>query len=224
MSHRLDFEATGHRYTLDGVTVPSVTGILRASGIVDFSQIPPARLEAARYRGTIVHQAVHYFNEGDLDGDAFGAEFPDFAGYLDAWRTFVEQRRYRAVLNEHRIASVRHRVAGTLDTLGFLDDGSPALLDYATGDPDDAAKNLQTAAYLGLAHEWAEEGADAALARFLAEHPTIKRYAVALRRDGTFKLDPYRDPTDFRKFLVLNEAQRIVAVHRGEWSPLAEVA
>ena len=47
---------------------------------------------------------------------------------------------------------------------------------------------------------------------------------VALQRDGTFKLDPYRDPADFRKFLVLNEAQHIVAAHRGEWARLAEVA
>ncbi len=218
----LTFDHPTHRYTLDGEIVPSVTGILRASGIVDFSQVPVHTLEAARYRGSIVHEAVHLLNEQDLDLEAFRVDFPGFIGYLEAWLSFCEQRHYVPVLNEHRVASRRHRVAGTLDSLGLLD-GCAALLDYATGRPEDVAKDLQTAAYLGLAHEWAEDGeTDPPLQRFLLEHPTIKRYAVALRRDGTFKLEPYKDPADFRRFLTLNEAQRIVAAHRGEW--LAEVA
>lgn len=222
--NRLDFEPIGHHYALNGVPVPSVTGILRASGIVDFSRIPASDLEAARYRGSIVHQAVHYYNEDDINLDAFRAEFPGFVGYLEGWFRFREQRRFRPVLNEHRVASIRHGVAGTLDTLGIIDDDHAALLDYATGRPEDVAKNLQTAAYLGLAHEWAEEGPDPQLQKFLTDYPTIKRYAVALRRDGTFKLEPYKDPADFRKFLTLNEAQRIVAAHRGEWAALANVA
>ena len=170
---RLVFDAPTHRYTLDGVLVPSVTGILKASGLVDFSHIPAATLDAARERGTVVHQAVHFYNEHDLDVDAFRADFPDFAGYLDGWLAFCAQRRFEPVLCEHRVASPRHGVAGTLDALGLLD-GVPALLDYATGNPADAAKDLQTAAYLGLAYEWAEKEKPA-LGLFLMAHPEISR-------------------------------------------------
>jgi len=206
----LTFDATVHRYTLDDVVVPSVTQILKASGLIDFSGIPESILEAARVRGTTVHQAIHFLNEGDLDFDQFRADFPAYVGYVEAWLSFVSQRNFLPVLNEHRIASRRHQIAGTFDTIGLLD-GHCALVDYATGRPEDVSKDLQTAGYLGLALEWAEEpDADPRLRQVLQQCPVIKRYAVALRKDGTFQFCPYSDPTDFRKFLTLVEAQHIV--------------
>jgi hypothetical protein len=111
------------------------------------------------------------------------------------------------VLNERRIASRRHQVAGTLDCLGTLD-GTAVLLDFKTGRPDDVAADLQTAAYHALAAEWAEE--DDALARFFAEHPVVRRFAVQLRKDATFRIEAYADPRDFRDFLTLVAAQQIV--------------
>jgi hypothetical protein len=219
MTGGLVFDPVPHRYTLDGAAVPSVTGILAASGLIDFSSIPLPILDAARERGTIVHQAIHFLNEGDLDVEQFGVDFPAYAGYVDAWRSFCAQQSFVAVLNEHRIASRRHQVAGTLDCLGLLD-GAAVLLDFATGRPADVAKDLQTAAYYGIALEWSEVDED--LSAFFLAHRVVKRYAVALRRDGTFRLEPYNDPTDYRKFLILVEAQRIVAAHRGECAALSE--
>lgn len=214
----LTFEPIAHRYELDGVVVPSVTGILRMSGLIDFSRIPPSILEAARVRGTIVHQAIAFYNEQDLDVDKFRADFPDYAGYLDGWISFCQQRRFRAVLNEHRVASRRRLVAGTADCFGVLDDGG-VLIDYATGRPQDVAKDLQTAAYHLLALECASE--DDALADFLARYPVIRRYAVGLRKNGTFVLEPYNSPMHVREFVTLVEAQRIVAARRGEWREVA---
>jgi len=49
-------------------------------------------------------------------------------------------------LCEVRVFSRRHRYAGTLDVLGCWQ-GAGALIDYKTGDPDDVATDLQTAAY-----------------------------------------------------------------------------
>jgi hypothetical protein len=211
----LIFDAATHVYMLDGVVVPSVTGILKASGLIDFSGIPEHILEAARVRGTTVHEAIHFFNEDDLDLEQFGEDFPDYAPYLEGWIAFRRQRRFTPIVNECRIASRRHQVAGTLDCLGELD-GVGVLLDFATGNPEDVAKNFQTAAYLGLALDWEHEpDADPRLADFFARHPHVKRYAVALRRDGTFRLEAYNDPADFRKFLVLVEAQKIVRARRG---------
>lgn len=217
----LTFDPGPHVYTLDGIVVPSVTGILQASGLIDFTGIPESILEAARVRGSRVHEAVHFFNEDDLDVEAFRDDFPAYAGYLDGWLSFREQRHFVPVLNECRIASRRHQVAGTLDTLGELD-GEAVLLDYATGDPLDVSKDYQTAAYLGLALEWAQEpDADPRLADFFARHELVRRYGVALKKTGTFALHPYGDPADCRKFLTLVEAQRIVRARRGEFMGVA---
>lgn len=220
----LTFDGPLHRYTLDGNVVPSVTGILKASGLIDFSGIPAGILEVARLRGTIVHQAIHFANEGDLDLEQFRADFPDFVGYLEGWFAFVGEANYVPLLNEGRIASRRLQVAGTFDTFGLLN-GHGALIDYATGRPEDVSKDYQTASYLGLALDWsAEPECDPRLQAFLQQHPVIRRYAVALKKTGTYQLHPYTDPADYRKFLTLVEAQRIVTARRGEWARLAEVA
>jgi hypothetical protein len=215
----LTFDEDTHTYRLDGEPVPSVTGVLKAAGLIDFSQIPPWTLDAALRRGRVVHEAIHYYNENDLDVDGFTRDFPDYAGYLQAWIAFTQQRTFRSVLNERRVASRRHQVAGTLDCLGYLDQ-TPVLLDFATGRPSDVCKDLQTAAYHALAIEWAAEDEDPELATFLANaRNVLKRYAVQLRKDGTFTLEPYATPSDFREFLALRDAQRILARRR----PVAEL-
>jgi hypothetical protein len=218
----LTFDPTTHSYALDGERLPSVTGILKYGGLVDFSQIPSTTLAAARLRGTTVHRAIHFFNENDLDVDAFYRDFPDYAGYLRGWVTFCEQRHFLPLLNEYRVVSRRHRVAGTLDSLGVLD-GRAILLDFATGRPDDVCKNLQTAAYYGLAMEAAIE--DRKLQKFFNSYPVVQRAAVALKADGSFTIEQYREPTDYREFLALASAFWVVAKHRPRaWRDLAEVA
>lgn len=213
----LTFEPVHHRYELDGVRVPSVTGILQRSGLVDFSTLPPSILEAARVRGTVVHSALHYLNERDLDIEQFYRDFPDYSGYVQAWASFCGQRNFRPVLNEHRVASRRHQIAGTIDCLGTLD-GVGVLLDFATGRAADACKHLQTGAYHGIALEWAKD--DPPLRDFLSRHPYLKRYAVELKKDGTFQLEAYTQASDFREFLTLRAALAIVEKYRGTAAPV----
>ena len=208
----LTFDASSHTYYVDGVPVPrSVTGVLKTAGLIDFSFLPTLVLERHRERGAVVHQAIHYLNERDLDLGEFRADFPDWVGYVDAWVTFCRLRAFVPVLSEHRVYSRRLDCAGTVDCFGLLD-GQAVIVDFATGDPADVAKDLQTAGYLILAREWCDE--DAALAAFMAAHPVVRRYAVALKVDGTFKLHPYLDPLDARHFLTLVDAQRIVESRR----------
>jgi hypothetical protein len=210
----LTFDPERHEYFFHGEKVwRSVTGILHHAGAIDFASVPSMVLDRARTRGTIVHQAIHYLNEGDLDLDRFRAEFPEHIGYLEGWQSFRQQRRFVPMLNEHRIYSRRHDVAGTIDCLGLLD-GQAALLDFATGRPDDAAKHWQTAGYLSIAMEWAAD--DPLLADFFKFAPSVKRYAVALRRDGTFRLEPYTNPRELREFDTLVAAQRLVASRKRE--------
>jgi len=213
----LVFHAADHVYELDGVPVPSVTGILHRAGLTDFSNIPPSILARALDRGTKVHQAIHFYNERDLDVAQFGREFPDYLPYLQAWVNFTEQRRFVPVINECRIASRRHQVAGTLDCLGILDEVA-VLLDFKTGRPADVAADLQTAAYHALAMEWAgESDDDPALELFFSQHAVVRRFAVQLRKDATFRVEAYAAPTDYRDFLTLVAAQQIVAKRKDDW-------
>lgn len=87
-SEMVEFDAFSHVYTVDGVRFPSVTQVLQASGLIDFSKIPSPMLLEARDRGTAVHQANHYYNENDLDLETFCLEFPDYAPYVRAWADF----------------------------------------------------------------------------------------------------------------------------------------
>lgn len=209
----LTFDQERHEYTLDQVVVPSVTQVLRASGLIDFSGIPEGILEAAQRRGTIVHQAAHYYNEHDLDVGEFIGNYPKYAPYLLSWIALMESGRLQTHFCEYRVASRKHRYAGTIDWLGEFD-GHGALIDFATGDPDDCAKHYQTAGYLTAALEWQDQ--DPRLAAFFAEHPVVRRYSVRLKKDGKLPTPhPYKDPRDHARFLTLVGARRIVEEERG---------
>lgn len=209
----LTFDEVAHAYTLDGERLPSVTQVLHSSGLIDFSAVPEKVLAVSLERGQAVHRAIHYFNERDLDVEEFRRNFPPYAGYLNAWINFCEQRSFKAMLNEHRLCSRRYGVAGTLDCLGLLDN-TPCLVDFKTGNPDDVAADLQTAAYEGFAREWASE--DLLLRNFFVTNRSIQRVAVQLKRDGKFKVEVYKDPRDFSEFTALVTARRIVEARRGD--------
>jgi hypothetical protein len=49
----------------------------------------------------------------------------------------------------------------------------------------------------------------------------VKRYAVQLRKDGTYKVETYQAPSDFREFITLLQAQQIAARHKGSWIEVA---
>lgn len=210
----LVFNEGPHTYTVDGERYISVTQVLRETGAVDFSGVPPSILAAAQHRGTLVHAAVHYWNENDLDVAQFAQDCPEFLGYLESWMRLVESGRLSPVLCEHRVASRRYQFAGTIDWLGVFD-GQAALLDFATGDPDDCAKALQTAAYCLAAQEWAVEPGQDYLRASVQSHPFIARYSIRLRRDGELpRVERYTDPRHTSDFLTLLAAHRIAASHR----------
>jgi PD-(D/E)XK nuclease superfamily len=219
MTRGLVFHTDPHRYELDGELVPSVTQVLTRAGLIDFSNVPGYVREAALERGRVVHQAIHYYNEHDLDLAAFQSSFPQYVRYVDAWISFCAQRRFTAVLNETRVASRRHRIAGTLDCLGVLDDVA-VLLDFKTGRPGDVAADLQTAAYLALALEWAEDSDDQRLRNYLGVYPVVRRYGVQLLGDGSFRVEAYATPSDWRDFATLLAAQQIVDARRA-WIEVA---
>jgi hypothetical protein len=80
------FDHDAHVYTVDGYVVPSVTAVLEAAGFVDFSRVPAHQLQDAKIRGTLVHQAVHYWLERDLE---IAGVWPEHRGYLASAQAYV---------------------------------------------------------------------------------------------------------------------------------------
>lgn len=177
----LVFYEDGHRYNLDGCALPSVTDVIRDNRFGgDFSAVDHATLEHARQRGTAVHAALHYDDEGMLDETTVHAEV---APYLEAWRRFRAERHVAIVEMERRYADATYRFAGTLDRIAVVE-GRRVLIDVKTGDVEGA--DLQTAAYAHLA----------------GEPLSILRWAVQLHpeRPVPYTVHPYRNLADWRIF------------------------
>src|SRR5687767_7346130 len=95
----MEFDELTHTYRVDGQVVPSVTQILQALDIVDYSYIPPAVREAALLRGRKVHIATHFDDQGDLDEQTVPEEI---LPYVFAWRRFRQESGFQPELIEHR--------------------------------------------------------------------------------------------------------------------------
>jgi len=150
----LAFDAALHRYTLpDGTEVPSVTQILSATGVsVDFDSLAgmSERLGDAinekRELGRALHADAHAFDDGDL---VLRTVDPRVFPYLQAWVTFRSNTGLQPTTRERRVYHPTYGYAGTLDGIFRLDGPrhKHVLIDIATGDPEDAGKRYQTAAY-----------------------------------------------------------------------------
>ncbi len=173
----LEFEAGTHTYRLDGQVIPGVTSVLKATGIIDYSFIPQDVLQAAARRGTAVHLACQYLDEGTLDRTSLD---PSIRGYVDAYERFIEDSRFSPAHIEHRVFHGVYRYAGTLDRTGLLD-GALTVLDFKTGLvlPGHA---LQLAAYTNC----------------LKLPRRFRRFALKLNDDGIYRVHEF-PVSDFQR-------------------------
>jgi hypothetical protein len=214
---RLTFEADRHVYRLDGFLVPSVTQILRDAGAIDFSGVALDVLDRRMALGSLVHDAIAAEVVGELDAGRLRVEQPDAWPYFESYARLARSRRLVCAFAEQRVATVKYQFAGTIDWLGTVD-GVPMLLDFTIGDLWHGAKDLQTAAYLLAAFEWANEGGDPALRPWMRAHyrPGLQRAGVRLlATDQTPTIRPFANPLDTGAFLTLLSARRIVEQRRG---------
>jgi len=181
------FEPVTHVYRWRGQIVPSVTQILQAQGIIDYSHIPPATCEMALERGRLVHQLTQWDDEAALDETSVDRLL---APYLAAWRRFRAETAFCPDRIEYRSYDEIWRYAGTLDRTGSFGDGSMAVLDIKTNNAPEWVR-LQIAAYQA----------------FLPESRRFRRIAVELHGDETYRMLEFRaskltsDLSDFRAVL-----------------------
>jgi hypothetical protein len=161
-------DAATHTYfDAAGNEIPGVTNTLKGARIVDYSMIPQEVLQAAAWRGTLVHRALHWWVLGTLDTETLD---PVIAGYVAAGIRFLEESRFLVANVEQMIYDPIHGYAGTFDLDGLIGD-ELWLVDYKTGLilPGHA---LQLAAYLNCRRS-----------------PRRYHYAVVkLNSDGTYRV------------------------------------
>ena len=170
----ITFDEAAHRYTVDGVEVPSVTEVCRFLSY-DQKSDKPWLAKAAADRGTRVHAACAAIDYG-IDPE----ETEDISGYLKAYRRFLKDYRPDWEGIEYTVGSAELGIAGTIDRFGTLYDGRRCILDIKTGyQLHDAPLRGQLTGYKRL------------LAVNIGFYPDYL-YALQLSKDGTYHLREVR--------------------------------
>lgn len=180
MTDVLRFDPATHRYTLGARVLVSVTQAIEEAGLVDWSRIEPETLLYAQRRGSGVHLACQFWDEGDLDETTLE---PVLVPYLGAYRAFRDTGVFTLdpASIEVPLASPTLGCAGTPDRVGWVD-GDRAVLDLKATYGLAPVTGIQLAGYALLT------GA-------------VRRFGLQLRPDGTYRLREFRDPGDTRVFL-----------------------
>jgi hypothetical protein len=199
----LTFDEAEHRYSYNGRWVRSVTQVLNLITGPIYARIPPPILDYAKLRGSNVHGWTELLDLGEaepfgptfraLDGTILHDEHAEYP-YVVAWQRFRQESGFIPELVEQRFYHPRHRYCGTVDRIGVLN-GLRCTLEIKTVAQLASWVGLQTAGYHD-AFNHDRPRADQAKGRF----------AVQLRKDGTYRLEQYRDNAgDLSAFLAMKQ-------------------
>lgn len=208
MTGGLEFDPVRHVYTFRGARVPSVTEILRETGVsTDFRALAdrnPKIAEAIRFKrelGISLHADTHAYDDNDIDLTTVD---PAVMPYLQAWMTFRLNAGLDPVTREHRVFHPLYHYAGMLDGI-FLrrETGKRVLVDTKTGDPKDAGAQFQTAAYQ-LAYQCDDP------------EPVDERWSVWLQPDRAvpYTVTVYNNGRDFADWLAIVRTYWLQAARR----------
>lgn len=164
--------------------IPGVTSVLEDVGIIDYGYLPEVTREAALKRGSAVHLATAFDDQGRLDEDSLNVRYRP---YLDAWRKFRRDTGFRPRQIERTVHNEVFHYAGTLDREGVMGDGREVLVDIKCGTAQEWVR-LQTAAYVGC----------------LPNPRTRTRLVVELSGSGRYRIVEFRNTDwaeDFNAFL-----------------------
>jgi hypothetical protein len=178
MSMALHFDEATHRYTLDGRELISVTQALTEAGFIDARWYN----DEAALRGTYTHAAIALHHEGAL---AAASIDPIVRPFFEAYLKFLGDTGYVIAACEERVCDPMAGYAGTLDLRGRFP-GNPCMdvIDIKTGAVPPWV-GYQTAAYARL-----------------VKGTKKRRWALHLRADGLYRLEPLVNRTDERVFLA----------------------
>jgi hypothetical protein len=184
------FEKEGHIYRdMLGQQILSVTQVLDSAGIVNYSGAPEEALAFKSEIGDAVHKATEIIDtpdKGELDWDEVD---PRCMGYVLSYERFKDETGFVASHVEFSgaVRLPQGNFAFTVDRLGTFQ-GLPVVFEIKCTLKQENSWRCQLAGYVDCikALGFKPEGA-----------PTWKRIAVQLKPDGTYRLYPYDDRTDF---------------------------
>lgn len=126
--NNIDFDEAEHRYTIEGVEVPSVTTILKDSG---FMKNIGFYTKGGSDRGHYIHKLTEQYDNGEMDWGEVGDYLPYIEAYIDA----IADLGLRPLERESLLVNKQLWYAGTADFMGWCskDDTVPWLIDLKSG-------------------------------------------------------------------------------------------
>ncbi len=189
------FDPESHTYWLGDKKLPGVTSVLDGP-ISSYANVPRDVLAEAAARGTYIHKCCELLVWDNLDWDSVE---PAYKPYVDAFAKFLYESGVVVELPEERVWHRQIFYAGTADLICQLPKRKKfrrAVVDYKTSFRLMPAVGPQLAAY--------QDAFNSALGK---SDQVIDRYALHLRKDGTYQLQQYESPMDsvvFRSCLNLH--------------------
>lgn len=181
---RLTFEEARHVYRLDGEVIPGITSVLKRAGIID-DRFYSAE---ARDRGSAVHTAIEYLQEGDLERKTLA---PLLVPYVEAWERFRDEMGWEPIERpELLVGSETLRFATRIDGVGVT-----------RGCPLVTVCNWKTGS--GYSAWWAIQSAGETIAyseTFGRSLYAMRRASVLLTTNGRYKFDVHDDKNDYAVF------------------------
>ncbi len=169
----IKFVEKDHTYWLNGNRVPNVTTILGNVGLVDDEWFTEESCE----RGNYIHAASIFVDDDDLDWKIVP---DDYFNYLLAYKKFLKEVKPEWEASEEIVFNATYNYVGTLDRRGPVF-GRKAIVDLKSGGKLPWHR-LQVAAYAACFDE------------------PHDRYSLYLRRNGSYKLEQYKDRNDIKIF------------------------
>lgn len=175
--HYIELDPETHTYYVDGEPEIGVTSVLHANGLIDDRWYT----EYGRWRGSAVHKATHYFDDGDIDRRTLD---PAIKPFVADWKKFRDDTGFTPTLIEVPLYDPLHRYCGTPDRVGYFGWNKES---------KDSNVLLDLKAYPnGQIPEWVRYQM-AAYGRLVDPKKVFHRFAVQLTGDGP-KIESY--PTD----------------------------
>jgi len=140
IGNAVEFNSEKHQYKASGILLPSVTEILKGAGLIDATFYT----EESKVRGSYVHKACEYYDQGDLDEDSLD---PQIAGYLQAYKKWKATFGYEFTWIEMPMQDKTGVYAGTSDRI--IERRPRQIWDIKSG-PYQKWHRVQSAAYVNM--------------------------------------------------------------------------
>jgi hypothetical protein len=163
----LEFDEGSHTYFVDGEVKLSVTQILKEAGVVDTQWFT----EFGRWRGSAVHKATQYWDEGDIDRRTLD---PIVKPFVNDWKIFRDKTGFTPTMIEQTFYDPTYDYCGKPDRRGY----------FLGGKPENSNELIDLKTYPGGKCPWWTRLQLAAYGRLLDPSRIFRRYAVVLTGDG----------------------------------------